>query len=164
MSVAVTQPDAAGFFRARAFGGTQPSTSFLNFVAGQTITTNAIIPVNPGGGDDFNLFSAGATVHAVIDVVGYVAAPVATALDCTTQISALTAIPPNAWTAVDANCLAGRTATGGGYFSNEGTGGYPGIWVLTIPNGNGWRTWVDNQASGNRNIQTWVTCCRVPGR
>ena len=49
-------------------------------------------------------------------------------------------------------------------YTPEGTLGYPNVWVTTLPNGNGWRTWVDNQTNGNRNVQTFVQCCRVPGR
>jgi hypothetical protein len=117
----------------------------------------------PGAGNDFNLFSA-STAHAVIDVLGYFAAPVATALDCTTITSASTAVAVNVWTPITASCPAGRTATGGGYDTPEGTLGYPGVWVTTHASGNGWVTWVDNQTNGNRSIQTFVTCCRIPGR
>lgn len=89
--------------------------------------------------------------------------PVALAapLDCATYSSAITPAPFNTWTAVDANCPADRSATGGGYYFHEGSLGVPGIWVMTIPNGNGWRTWVDNQNSGPRNVQTYVRCCKT---
>jgi hypothetical protein len=135
----------------------------LNYTAGPTILNTAIVPVLPGGGNDFSVFSSGASELA-IDVVGYFAAPVATALDCITVSSAATAIPVDAWTPVDAVCPVGRTATGGGYNTPEGTLGYPGVWVTSLPNGNGWRVWVDNQTNGARTITSYATCCRVPGR
>ena len=163
MTITVTQPNAAGWFTAWAVGGAQPLISVLNYDTGATIANTTIVPVNPGAGADFQLYSY-ATAHAIIDVMGYFAPPAATALDCTTVTSALTSVANNAWTAIDATCPAGRTATGGGYNTPEGTGGYPGVWITTLPNGNGWRTWVDNQTGGNRNIQTFVRCCRVPGR
>ena len=163
MTITVTQPNAAGWFTAWAVGGAQPLISVLNYDTGATIANTTIVPVNPGSGNDFQLYSY-ATAHAIIDVMGYFAPPAATALDCTTVTSALTSVANNAWTAIDATCPAGRTATGGGYNTPEGTGGYPGVWITTLPNGNGWRTWVDNQTGGNRNIQTFVRCCRVPGR
>ena len=162
MTITVTQPVATGYFTAWAFGP-QPFISVLNYEAGETIANSTIVPVAPSAGADFSLYSF-ATAHAIIDVMGYFAAPVATALDCTTVNSAVTAVPNNTWTAIDANCPAGRTATGGGYDTTEGTLGYPNVWITTRPNGNGWRTWVDNQTGGNRNIQTFVRCCRVPGR
>ena len=162
MTITVTQPAAAGYFTAWGLG-TQPLISVLNYEAGATIANTTIVPVVPSAGADFSLYSF-ATAHAVIDVIGYFAAPEATALDCITVEFRVTAVPNNAWTAVDANCLAGRTATGGGYDTTEGTLGYPNVWITTRPNGNGWRTWVDNQTGGNRSIQTFVRCCRVPGR
>ena len=162
MTITVTQPASPGYFTAWGLG-TQPLSSVINYDANQTIANTTIVPVAPGGGNDFSLFSS-ASAHAVIDVVGYFATPVATALDCTTVSSAVTAVPVNVWTPIDANCPAGRTATGGGYDTVEGTLGYPGVWLTTRPNGNGWRTWVDNQTNGNRSIQTFVNCCRIPGR
>lgn len=164
MNITVTQPSAPGYLTAWGLGATQPLASTLNFVGGDTLANTTIVPVLPGTGNDFNIYAGGATAHVVIDVLGYYAAPVATALDCITVTSAPTACAYNAWTAVDAVCPAGRTATGGGYDTTEGSLGYPGVWLTTIPNGNGWRTWVDNQNSGSRNIRTFVNCCRVPGR
>jgi hypothetical protein len=167
MTLTVAQSTAAGHFRAWQVSDPRPGTLALTFPAGQTVSNTTLVSVVPGGGNDFNLFvggPGGAMAHAVIDVVGYFAAPGATALDCITVSSAVASVPVNAWTPVDANCPAGRTATGGGYDVHEGTLGYPGVWLTTLPNGNGWRTWVDNQTNGNRSVQTFVQCCRVPGR
>ena len=164
MTLTVTQPSAGGFFTAWAVGSPQPLSSVINFAAGQTIANTTIVPVVPGGGPDFNLFVGGSTAHVITDVVGYFAAPAATALDCITVSSAVTPVGVNVWTAVDASCPLGRTATGGGYDVPEGTLGFPGVWINSQPNGNGWRTWVDNQTNGNRNVQTSVRCCRLPGR
>lgn len=164
MTITVTQPNAAGWFTAWAVGGAKPLISVLNYDANATIANTTIVPVNPGAGNDFSLYSY-ATAHAVIDVMGYFARPEATALDCTTVSSAVTSVPKNVWTAIDANCPTGRTATGGGYNVQEGTLGYPGVWITSLPHDqNGWRTWVDNQTSGNRSVETYVRCCRVPGR
>jgi hypothetical protein len=166
ITISVTAPGAAGYFTAWGLG-VQPLAAALTYFAGQTTSNTTVVPAIPGGGNDFSLFTS-ATAHAVIDVLGYYAAPVATPLDCIPAASAFVAVPVNAWTAVDAVCAAGRTATGGGYLTNEGTLGYPNVWTLTLPGAaygfNGWRTWVDNQTGGPRNVQTWATCCRVPGR
>jgi len=165
MNITATQPTGEGYFTAYSLASAQPLSSVLNWTAGQTIANTTIVPVWPGAGNDFNLLAGVSTVHAVIDVLGYYAAPVATALDCITVISAVTACAYNTWTSVDAACPSGRTATGGGYNTTEGSLGYMNVWLTSIPNGNGWRTWVDNQNSnGSRNIQTYVNCCRIPGR
>ncbi len=167
MTITGTGSTAQGYFTAWAVNTSQPLASVLNFVAGETIANTTIVPVDPGAGNDFYIYSP-ATTQVVVDVVGYFATPVATALDCTQSASALTAVPVNVYTAVDATCPAGRTATGGGFLTSEGTLGYPGVWTFTLSGAaygfNGWRTYVDNQTNGNRNIQTWATCCRVPGR
>jgi hypothetical protein len=167
MTITVTQPVATGYVNAWSITTGQPASSVVNYAAGQTIANSTIIPIAPGGGNDFNVYSLVDT-HVVIDVLGYFAAPEATALDCTNESSAFTSIPVNTWTAVDAVCPTGRTATGGGHFTNEGTLGYPNVWTLSLPGSafgfNGWRIYVDNQSSAARNVQAWATCCRVPGR
>ncbi|HEY7304495.1 MAG TPA: hypothetical protein VH601_10295 [Bryobacteraceae bacterium] len=163
MTIHVIQPAANGTLRAWRYLSPQPAGTLMNYAAGQALANTAIVPVFPGAGPDFSV-SPSATAHVVVDVAGYFAAPVATALDCTTVSSPMTVAPVNVWTPITASCPAGRTATGGGYDTPEGTLGYPGVWLTTLPNGNGWITWVDNQTNGGRNIQTFVRCCRVPGR
>jgi hypothetical protein len=166
LTITVTGPQGVGYFAAWGLGA-QPFAATLTYAPGETTSNSAIVPDVPGGGGDFSLYTS-ATAHAVIDVVGYFAAPVATGLDCTTVSSAVTSVPANSWTPIDAVCPVGRTATGGGYDTPEGTLGYPGVWLTTQPGAvagfNGWRTWVDNQTGGARGIQTFATCCRVPGR
>jgi hypothetical protein len=162
MTIVAINPASAGHLTAWGLGP-MPTSAVLNYKAGDVLANTAIIPVVPGGGNDFSIFSF-ATSHVVVDVLGYYAAPLATALDCTTVSTPFVPVPVNSWTAIDANCPVGRTATGGGYDTPEGTLGYPGVWLTTLPNGNGWRTWVDNQTNGPRSIQTWARCCRVPGR
>lgn len=165
MTITSTGSTGAGYLTAWSVASSQPFSSVLNFSTGQNVANTTIVPTDPGPGNDFYLFSGLAASHAVIDVVGYFAAPVATALDCTSVASAFVAVPVNEWTAVYASCPAGRTATGGGWNSSEGTLGYPGVWTNSFANSSStWVTWVDNQTNGARSVQTLVTCCRVPGR
>lgn len=162
MTITAVQPAGQGHLT--AFGLTaQPLSSVLNYGANDVIADTAIIPVVPGGGDDFALFSV-ATTHVVVDVLGYFAASSATRLDCTTVQSDVVAVPVNELTNVDALCGPGRAATGGGYDITEGTIAFPGLFVTSSPLANGWRTLVENHTSDPRNIQTFVRCCRVPGR
>jgi hypothetical protein len=164
MTITVTQPEHAGYFTAWGIGSPQPLASVLNYSAGQTIATTSIIPVQPGtGGNGFMLYSV-ASAHVVVDVVGYFASPVATPLACVTVSSGAVAAPVNTWFSIDAACPAGTTATGGGYDTTEGTLGYPDVWLTSIPIAGGWRTWVDNQTTGSRNILTYAVCCQIPGR
>lgn len=162
MTITATQPTTGGNFRAWALGAA-PVATVLNFAAGQTVANTTIVPVSPGGGADFTIASS-ATSHVVVAVVGYFSAPIATALDCIQVSSAVTVVAVNVWTNVDVACPAGRTVTGGGHYVPEGTLGRPGVWTDALPNGNGWRTWVDNQTNGGRSVQTFAMCCRIPGR
>lgn len=161
----VTIAGADGFGWATVWGlGAMPNASLVNYTAGWTIANSTIAPIAPGSGADFQVNLAGAGGHVIIDVMGYYSAPVATALSCTIVQSAVTAVPVNAWTNVDASCPAGMTATGGGTLPQEGTLGWPGVWTTSIPIVGGWRTWANNQTGGARNLQTFANCCRVPGR
>ncbi len=164
MTVTVAQTTGVGFLTAWALGVQADSSGLSCNASNENVANTTIVPVVPGGGGDFQVFESAAT-HVVIDVVGFFAAPQATALDCTSVASAVTVVPPNVYTPIDAFCPAGRTATGGGTFPTEGTLGRPGIWTdgsPTVPKG--WRTWVNNQTGSNRSSQTCVVCCRVPGR
>ncbi len=164
ISITAINPANLGYLTAFGLTGPPPTAATMIYYTGELLTTTTISPMTPTlGGADFSVFSS-QTTHLAIDVIGYFAAPVATALDCVTVSSAVTAVGLNSWTAIDANCPAGRTATGGGYDTPEGTLGYPNVWLTTRPNGNGWRTWVDNQTGATRSIQTFAQCCRIRGR
>jgi hypothetical protein len=168
-TITVTQASDVGYLTAWAVGFQQPFASVINYKAGDTLANTTILPVNPGLGTDINVFAGAAGTHVVIDVVGYFAAPLATALNCTTVNTGYVSIAVNTPTFVDAHCPANTTATGGGFDSNEGSLGFPGVWIQgsfpgTAGGFNGWRILVDNQTNGNRNVQAWAVCCRIPGR
>jgi hypothetical protein len=163
MTIVAVQPAARGYLAAWGLGPRPTPSSVLNYAANDVTANTAIIPVVPGGGNDFTLFTL-ATTHVVVDVLGYFAAPNATRLDCMIVPSDVVAVPVNELTAVDAICPAGRTATGGGYDTAESTIAFPGLFMTSTPLGNGWRTLVENHTSGPRSIETLARCCRVPGR
>ncbi len=164
MTITATNEASIGYLSAWSVGATQPLASVLNYTPGVDIADTVIVPVLPGAGNDFNIYSF-ATSDVVIDVLGYFAAPVATPLNCTQVNSGNVAAAVNTWTAIDATCPTGFSATGGGWSTPEGSLGYPGVWLFSLPNGDrSWRTWVDNQTNGSRQIATWAQCCQIPGR
>jgi uncharacterized repeat protein (TIGR01451 family) len=73
INVTVTQPTAQGNIRLFPADQAVPSTSTLNYVAGQTRANNAVIPLSPSG--ELAVFVGGqppgTTVHLIIDVDGY---------------------------------------------------------------------------------------------
>jgi hypothetical protein len=164
LNLTVTGTTAPGYMTAWGLGA-PPNASVLNWVAGDTIANTTIVPIVPANGNDFTILTSSGA-HVIIDVVGYYAAPTGTApaLDCTQVATPLTTIPYNVWTSVTASCAAGYFATGGGGNTSEGTLGRPQIWFDSVPGPATWTTWVDNQSGGNRQVQTYVTCCRVIGR
>jgi hypothetical protein len=162
MTIVAVEPQGPGYLTAWGLGP-QPTSSVLNYAAHDVIANTAIIPVTPGGGNDFAVFSL-ATTHVVVDVLGYYARPIATRLECSNANSDVVSVPVDVWTPVDAFCPPGRTATGGGYDTPETPARFHGVSVTSVNFLNGWRTWVDNQTDGPRDIVTTVRCCRVPGR
>jgi hypothetical protein len=163
MTIVAVQPAGRGYLTAWGLGPRPTPSSVLNYAANDVVANTAIIPVVPGGGNDFTLFSL-ATTHVAVDVLGYFAASTATRLDCMIMSSDVVAVPVNELTAVDAICPAGRAATGGGYDTAESTIAFPGLFMTSTPLGNGWRTVVENHTDGPRSILTFARCCRVPGR
>jgi hypothetical protein len=161
MTIVAVQPARDGFLNAWGLGA-RPTSSVVNYAADEIIADTAIVPIVPGGGDDFALFSL-ANTHVVVDVLGYFAAPTATLLDCVT-VTADALVPVGAPTVITALCPTGRAVTGGGFDKAEGTASLVGVWVASAPIGNGWRTLVENQSNGDRRLRTFARCCRVPGR
>lgn len=71
LNVTVTEPQAAGNVRLYP-GGTLPTTSTLNYSAGQTRANNAIASLSAAGNlTAYASQPTGTTVHLVIDVSGY---------------------------------------------------------------------------------------------
>jgi hypothetical protein len=162
MTIVAVRPAGRGYITAWGLGP-RPLSSVLNYAPGDVIANTAIIPVVPGGGNDFTLFSL-ATTHVVVDVLGYFAASNATRLDCIIVQSDVVAVPVNEISAVDAICPAGRASTGGGHDVSEATIAFPTLFTTSSPLGNGWRTVVENHTGAPRNIVTFARCCRIPGR
>lgn len=70
LNLTVTDATSAGFLTAYADGGTQPTTSNVNFRAGQTVPNLAIVPVGPDGAVDLSAHSGG-SIDVVADIAGY---------------------------------------------------------------------------------------------
>jgi hypothetical protein len=70
LNLAVTQPAVTGFLRMYPADQGVPLASAINFVAGQTLANNAILPIDATGAIKVKTDSAG-TVHLILDVTGY---------------------------------------------------------------------------------------------
>ena len=67
VNLTATEPEAPGFFTVWS-GGNRPTSSALNWSAGQTIANEVTIPVAADG--SFRIWSP-ARVHVIVDLVGY---------------------------------------------------------------------------------------------
>ena len=70
LNVAVTQPTAGGNVRLFPAGGTVPTTSTINYAAGQTRTNNAVVGLSALGELTVRCQPSGST-HLILDVNGY---------------------------------------------------------------------------------------------
>jgi hypothetical protein len=175
MTITATAANATGFFTAWSVGSPQPFTSVINFNANQNIANTTIVPVLPGGGDDFFVFSGGATAHVVIDVVGYFAAPTTTALDNNVvRTDTLIAAGASTYDIFSPSCPVGWRLSGGGYLVDSYSNKAPissrpvvfGNQALTsgINVANAWLCQGNNTGGGAVTISCFAVCARVPGR
>jgi hypothetical protein len=161
INLTVTQPSGPGFIQARPVGSTNV-TSNQNFSAGQTVAAYAVIQ-DAGTAAEFELF-ASTTTHAIVDVMGVFSPAEATALECQTLESAVTAIANGAAFTVSAPaCPAGFTATGP---TIRNTSTFNANFVVNnlFSSGSASYTCQGQNTSGvTVNFQCGVKCCRVPG-
>ena len=155
---------AAGpaFFTTWPFNQARPNASTLNWnTAGQQVANAVVVPLCTGGGCtfDFSAFTSAQT-DVAIDVLGYFAAPVATALQCTQVASGATSIVVSADTLVALpSCAAGFTRTGS---LCSGAANVPGGYLLET---NAAGCLYRNLSSVSAyNATATSVCCRVPGR
>ena len=69
LNVTVTNPTATSYLTAYPAGATQPTSSNLNFVRGQTVANLVMVPVSSGGKVTFS--NAAGTVDVIADLAGY---------------------------------------------------------------------------------------------
>ncbi len=71
VNLAVTQPTVAGNLRLRPGGVPVPLVSSINYIAGQTRSNNAVVPLNASGEITVFCGQASGTVQFILDVNGY---------------------------------------------------------------------------------------------
>jgi hypothetical protein len=69
LNITATGPTAASYLTAYPAGSAQPTTSNLNFVAGQTVANLVMVSVGSGGKVTF--FNSAGTVDVIADLAGY---------------------------------------------------------------------------------------------
>ncbi|MDQ3493972.1 MAG: hypothetical protein M3485_00190 [Pseudomonadota bacterium] len=161
VNVTTVRPVAPGFLTVFPFASPQPLAASVNFIVGAENGNELLVKQTMGQAFQFSVFARNES-HVVGDVAGYFAAPLATALDCQTELGPVANnIPSGSVVTVTASCPAGFIVTGGG---NTQSG--PGTLTVkaSFPTVNGWSAEVTRDTGGSVNAQGVARCCRVPGR
>lgn len=163
INVAVVTPSAAGYVTAYPFGTTLPLAATVNYTAGDVRGNFTVVKLDQGAAtEELSVYSFAQT-HLVADIVGYFAAPQATALDCVERVSnAVTITAGGTGTVSTSTCPAGYTITGGGCASSTFNGRV--ITTRTMQSSLVHFCAFANQGTGGVDGVAYARCCRVPGR
>lgn len=158
LNVAAVTPTGAGYATVFPFGTAQPVAASVNYTAG-AVVNNAIIAQipNPLSSFDFTIYTF-AQSHYVIDIVGYFAPPVATALQCVETANTDLVIAGNGGTG---NSVAPACPTG---YSQTATNCETTSWLMPIVYFQSGTCSARNNDTSNQTLRASRTCCRVPGR
>lgn len=164
VNVTAVLPVFAGYATVHPFGTTRPLTASLNYM-GNTYTNNTLVaklPV-PLTTQDITLYTT-TQADYVVDIVGYYAAPTATAVECTVATNAgaldlLGGLQPRT-----VSCPAGYAATGGGCGGPLGLAVSNSKPLVTAGAPTGWRCDFIGSLLSVLSYEVNATCCRVPGR
>ncbi len=160
INVTAVTPAGAGFATVYPFGVTRPLASSVNYTAGAIVNNTVVTRMpNPLTTKDFTIYSFAAS-DFVADVVGFYAAPQATALDCTTVSSAATNVAANTYASLPViNCPATYTPT-----SLSISAGANVLVADSYTAGLAGQIFVRNVDAATQSVTAKMNCCRVPGR
>lgn len=159
MNVTVVSAEGSGFLAVWPYGTAMPNTSSNNYSIGRNTGNEIISRQTIGDVADFSMY-ANRSVHVVADVVGYFAAPAATALDSSIANGVNNQIATGTAYSATATCPAGYTATGGGPMASPSTA------MLTLsesyPSGTGdsWTVSGRNLSAGDVVVHARAVCAR----
>lgn len=167
LNVVAVTPSSGGYATVYPFGSSQPVASSVNYTTG-AVVNNAIVSAipNPLQSSDFTIFTF-AQAHYVVDIVGYFAPPVATALECTSTFTEQSAAAGQPFDFVIPACPSGYTLVGAGCRTpvfNGADWGINGLYKATAGGVLGAQCAGVNKTAGSIQIQGTANCCRIPGR
>ena len=158
INVATPLPQESGFLTVYPSDTYAPLASNLDYSAGELKNNEMAVKIGTGTWD-ITIYAHG-TTHVVADVVGYYAAPEATAVQCSTFVESFS-VPPVSEHTIHMSCPTGYTATGGaGYWLYNAAVGRN----LSFPNDTGWQAYGQNTGLVAQELRGRIRCCRVPGR
>lgn len=177
INVTSTGQTGNGNLRVVDTGGGVPNASLLNYTPGQNLANAAVVRSAIAFGNDIFILSSFAASHAVVDLLGYFAAPLRAPVDnnvlSTTQnigngvnFSVFSPICPSGWRltgggflmdqfTVNMNMVAARPVRNGGFLTTNGNG---------INQANQWLCQGRNQEGSTQPVTCYSVCARTPGR
>ena len=166
VNVTAVTPTAAGYATVYPLGTAQPLAASVNYAAGEIVNNALIVQIpNPVAAGDFTVYTF-ALSHYVVDIVGYFAPPLVTALECQNTAFTQTVAAGTNFDIIIPACPAGYTITGAGC----ATGGFnQADWALTgLDRVSSTQMLAfcsgTNKTAGNISVRGTAQCCRVPGR
>jgi len=166
VSLTAVQPTSHGYAVVFPFGSPQPDTASTNYVPGNTVNSGIIsrLPV-PLAASDLSIYTT-ATVHFVVDIVGYFAAPVATPLDCVTTFATTNVSANDLFDLQIPACPTNYTLTGAGCRTpgfNDANWAINGLFQPSPGTVMGYCSGT-NLTNGQITVEGVGRCCRTPGR
>jgi len=164
VKITASHPTLDGYFTAYASNIARPLASSLNYFSGvDTSDTEMLSLCRPACATQFTVYSF-AQSNVVIDVVGFITEPKATALDCTVaqqtgNLDLLSGLQTRS-----VSCPAGYTATGGGCGGPLGIGVSNSQPLVTSGQPSGWSCDLVGSLLSVISYQVNATCCRTAGR
>ena len=159
VNIAVTAitPALGGSATLYAFETSPATSTLLSYAAGAVVTNTMLIAIpNPLKFFDFTLASSQLS-HYTIDILGYFAPPLATALQCVdTALTTMTVAAGATANSVAAACAAGYTETA--------TQCESGSWQMPLVLVSGGVCSAQNNGAASAPLRASRKCCRVPGR
>lgn len=168
LNVTVVSPSANGYATVYAYGRERPPTSSINYTAGAIVNNTIITAIpNPPNIADLEIYTF-ADAHFVVDVVGFFAPPLTTALECTGTYVGQSVAANATFDIQLPACPATYTLMGAGCRSR----GYDDLvnWNITGLNRTNAGEPLTAYCSGTNKsafsviISGTTNCCRVPGR
>ena len=170
VAINVTSTDQTGLGNIAVIecGGGVPTVSLLNYAPGVNGANAAAVSSAIGCslGGDIYIRSNNSASHVIVDIMGYYAAPVATAIQ-NTRVETTVACAAGASCSLTATCPAGYGLTGGGASVLAFTAGFDIIWDSPSTGDatpNAWLCQAQNNSGASRTLACSAICARVPGR
>lgn len=164
INVGVVLPIQLGYTTVYPFGTTRPVAASLNYNGGG-YTNNTLVAKlpTPLTTQDITLYTT-TQADYVVDIVGYYAAPTATAVECTVATNAGTLALLGGLQPRTVSCPAGYAATGGGCGGPLGLSVSNSKPLVTAGAPTGWQCDFIGSLLSALSYEVNATCCRVPGR